>query len=443
MAQNLSLVGLGKLGLCFASCLAERGFEVIGVDLEKSVVDRVNSGKAPWFEPGLDDLLAKHGGKRLRATVSHKEAIEQTDTTIVLVATPSNPDGGFSNRFVESALKSLATALAESKKAHHLFIVSSTVMPGSTDQGFIPILERYSGRKLNVGFSVCYAPDFVALGNVLRGFLAPDLVVIGETSERAGAEAASIYSQLCENKPPVFRMSIISAEIAKVCLNAYITTKISFANSVANLCEGIPGADVDRITRSIGADRRISPSYFQGGLSFGGTCFPRDVKAYLSLAEKHHVQADLMRAVDHVNRQQDAHLAEVVLRELAPLENKTVGMLGLAFTPNTFVVTESPAIKLIGALLKHDVHIVAHDRFANEDAKSRLGSAIQYADTAEGCLASAGLCVLTLRDAVLKTAVEACERKEPLTVVDCWRMIDPAKLGKRFRYVAIGKFSPR
>src|SRR5664279_787785 len=162
MTERLSLVGLGKLGLCLAACFAKRGFKTLGVDIEERVVDHVNRGLAPWYEPGLAELLAEHGGKTLRATRDHKQAIEQTDATWVLVATPSNPDGSFSNRFVESALRSLAEALRDSHKDHHLFVISSTVMPGSINSSFIPILEKVSGRKLNEGFSVGYSPDFVA-----------------------------------------------------------------------------------------------------------------------------------------------------------------------------------------------------------------------------------------------------------------------------------------
>jgi UDPglucose 6-dehydrogenase len=441
MTYKLSVVGLGKLGLCLASCFAEKGFETIGVDVEDEVVHSVNQGKAPWFEPKLDVLLAKHGGKNLRATTHHREAIEQTDITFVLVATPSNPDGSFSNRFVEAALQSLGEALRESKKEHHLFVISSTVMPGSTESAFIPILEQYSGLKLNEGFSVCFDPDFVALGNVVNGFLRPDLVIIGESTGEAGAKVEAIHRQMCENQPTISCMSIISAEIAKVCLNAYITTKISFVNSVANLCEQIPGADVDAITKAIGADRRISPYYFQGGLSFGGTCFPRDTRAYVTLAAKHGVQAELIHAVDRVNKYQDQHLAEVVIREVEASKSKTVGILGLAFTINTSVITESPAIKLIKALLERDIHVIAYDPLAIDNARIIFGSAIEYVHSVEGCLDLSDLVVVTLRAAELKQAIEDYTPSRSLTLVDCWRMVDPDQLTTHVKYVPLGRRS--
>ncbi len=439
MPRPLSVVGLGKLGLCLASCFAERGFETIGVDVDEQVVASVNRGKAPFFEPGLDALIARHGGADLRATTRHGKAIDETDVTFVLVPTPSNPDGSLSNRFVESALKSLALAFGESKKEHHLFVISSTVMPGSTGTTFIPMLETYSGRKLNEDFSVCYDPDFVALGNVINGFSNPDLVIIGQTSNAAGEQIETLHRAISNTEPTVSHMSIINAELAKVCLNAYITLKISFANSVANLCECIPGADVDAITQAIGADKRISPYYFQGGPSFGGTCFPRDTRAYCDLADRYRVQADIIRAADRVNMHQDQHLADLVVSEVERLESRTVGILGLAFTFNTPVVTESPAIKLIQNLLRHDLRIIAYDALAIDNAKAVLGDAIEYALTAEDCLARSDLCVLTLRSSEIKCAIENYRFARPLTLVDCWRAVDSGRLSKQVKYIPLGR----
>jgi UDPglucose 6-dehydrogenase len=439
MSKSLSVVGLGKLGLCLASCFAEKGFDTIGIDVEERVVDCVNRGDAPFYEPGLDAMIAKHGGKKLCATTHHKEAIAKTDITFVLVATPSSPDGNFSNRFIEAALISLAIAFGECNKKYHLFVISSTVMPGSTQSNFIPILEKYSGRKLHQDFEVCYDPDFVALGNVINGFLYPDLVIIGETSKKAGEQTEALHREMCENEPVISHMSIISAELAKVSLNAYITVKISFANSIANLCESIPDADVDDITQAIGVDKRISPLYFQGGLSFGGTCFPRDTLAYISVAEKNGVQADIIRAVNQVNNYQDQHLMTVVLCELDKPENRNVGILGLAFKPNTPVIIESPALKLIQELLKHDIHIIAYDPLAIDITRSMLGSAIEYTDSVDDCLEKADVCVATLHSMEIKHAIENHEYTRPITLVDCWRMINPSELSEDVKYVPLGR----
>jgi UDPglucose 6-dehydrogenase len=389
-------------------------------------------------EPGLQELI-NTAGKRLRATLSHEEAITKSDVTFVLVATPSNSDGSFSNGYVESTLKSLGGALSRHSKRYHLFVINSTVMPGSIEETLIPLLEEFSGRKLNVGFGVCYCPELVALGSVVKDFLNPDLVVIGQSSPRDGARLASIYKRLCENDPPIFHMSIITAELTKVSLNCYLTLKISFANSLANLCERMPGADLDVVTGALGADSRIAPYYLRGGLSFGGTCFPRDTRAYIALAEGRGVDTDLMRAVERVNDLQDKHLLEVVLSHASFNGDGKVSILGLSFKPNTPVIIESPAIKLIDNLLKRGMEVTVYDPLAMENAKAIFGSTIRYAGSVRDCVARSPVCVITTQSNEFKSIDESTMAHDPTTIIDCWRILDPAPLGKRVRYVALGR----
>lgn len=435
----MSLVGLGKLGCCLGACFADSGLDVVGVDVEEKVVKCINEGRAPFAEPGLDEMLARVGGKKLRATLAHKDAIEQTDITFILTATPSNSDGSFSNRYVETAVISLGTALFASPKPYHIFVISSTVIPGSIENSFIPLIEKYSDRKLNEGFGVCYDPDWVALGSVLRDFKNPDFVLIGESNPQDGEFLAAMHHRMCENNPPVSRMSLISGEIAKVSLNAYITMKISFANMLANLCENIPGADVDAITSTIGRDRRISPHYFKGGLAFGGNCFPRDTRAFRAFAKSQGNPADIIVACDRVNDHQDKHLVQKVLKLLESVEPKTVGILGLAFKPKTYVTTESPAIKLIRELIKHNVHIIAYDPLATDNAKILFGDQVQYVSSAEQCLNLSSLWVLTQPAPEFKVAVENCANGRPVTVLDCWRILEPKKLTPQVHYVPMGR----
>jgi UDPglucose 6-dehydrogenase len=438
--QKVSVVGLGKLGLCFAACFAEKGFETLGVDIEEKVVDSVNRGASPIVEPGLDVLVRKHGGTRLRATTRHDAAINETDVTFILVATPSNPDGSFSNRYVEAALESLAKALQGSKKAYHLFVISSTVAPGSTMESFIPLLERHSGRKVNEGFGVCFDPDFVALGEVIKGFLRPELIIIGESNRAAGDVVESLHRKLCENEPHIARMSIVSAEIAKVSLNAFITIKISFANTLANICEKVKGADVDAITKAVGMDRRISPYYFQAGTSFGGTCFPRDTHAFANLARKYGNPANLVEAADKVNRYQDERLAQLVLEFIRSRGENSVSVLGLAFKPNTPVITESPSIKLIQELLKHDLRIVVYDPLAIENTKVIFNDQIEYVSSAKECLEASSLSIIMTREAEYKACVESYSGSKLISVVDCWRLVQPARLNGNIRYIPWGHF---
>ena len=440
MNEKVSVVGLGKLGLGLAFCFADAGIETLGVDVDESLVNAINNGRTPVIEPQYDEYLAKTSD-RFRVTTSHRDAIEKTDVTFILVATPSIGDGRFSNRYVKSALKSLAEAFGKSKKQRHLFVISSTVVPGSTEKTFIPIIEQHSGRKLGVDFDVCFDPDFVALGTVIKDFQHPDLVIIGETSSDAGERVATLHRTMCKNDPPIHRMSLISAEVAKVSLNAYITMKISFANTVANLCEQIPGTDVDAITTSIGGDKRISPHYLRGGLAFGGTCFPRDTRAFMTISRQYGIDPVLIAAVEEVNVRQNSHLAQLVARQLT--EEKKVSVLGLAFKDKTPVVEASPAVTLIQDLVIDDVDVTVFDPLAMDSVKTIFDDEITYAGSIEECLKSSAVCVLTLMSRDYKEAIEAFKPEVPLLVIDCWRQIDTRKLDKNISIVALGRASDR
>jgi UDPglucose 6-dehydrogenase len=438
MGDKVSVVGLGKLGLGLALCFAAGGVETLGVDVNEDVVDSINDGKTPIIEADYQELIDELGDK-FRATTSHAEAIEKTDITFILVATPSIGDGRFSNRYVKSALKSLSEAFGKSDKSYHLFVISSTVVPGSTEKTFIPLIEQHSGRKFMRDFDVCFDPDFVALGTVVKDFRNPDLVIIGESRKEAGDKVEALHKQITDNDPKIARMSLISAEVAKVSLNAYITMKISFANTVANLCERIPGADVDAITSAIGVDKRISPYYLRGGLAFGGTCFPRDTKAFMTISRQYNLDPILIQSVEKVNVEQNKHLAELV-KSFLTNDNK-VSVLGVAFKDKTPVIEQSPAIHLIQELVIDDVDVTIYDPLAMESARTVFDDEISYSHSIEDCLNSSPVCVLTLMSKDYKNAIENFAPENSLTVIDCWRQIDAAKLHENINLLAIGRFN--
>ena len=440
MNESVSVVGIGKLGLGLSLCMADAGIKTLGVDVNASVVDAISRGESPINEPGYDALIKKLGTS-YRATTNHAEAIEQTDITFILVATPSIGDGRFSNRYVKSALRSLAEAFGASGKKHHLFVISSTVVPGSTEKTFIPLIEQYSGKRYLEDFDVCFDPDFVALGTVIRDFQNPDLVIIGESSKEAGDRVAAIHEKMCRNNPPIHRMSLISGEVAKVSLNAYVTMKISFANTVANLCERIPDSDVDAITNAIGADKRISPHYLRGGLAFGGTCFPRDTKAFMTISRQLGVDPILISAVEEVNNSQNRHLADLVKANLA--DEKKVAILGLSFKDKTPVVEASPGMHLIQELVVDDVDVTVFDPLAMDGVQAIFDDEITYAESIEDCLNSSPVCVLALMSKEYAYAVENFKPEQPLLVIDCWRQIDVAKVDPNINVLAVGRHSER
>jgi len=438
VSEPVSVVGLGKLGLPLA-CVFATKLETIGVDVNPDVVSAVNAGQAPWSEPRLGDLLAVHGGKSLRATLEHRQAIEGTDLTFVLVATPSNPDGGFSNRVLLEALTSLGQALRASQKPSHLFVVSSTVMPGTIERELVPAIEGASGRKAGEGFDVCYDPDFVALGETVKGFFNPELVIIGEASQATGERVARVHHAVCENTPHIARMSIASAEVAKVALNAYITLKISFANHLANVCERVPGADVDAITQAVGTDSRISRKYFTGGMAFGGTCFPRDTFAFKKLSAAVGLESPLMDATETINDLQNAQLFDAV--HACRTGSGAVGVAGVAFRRDTPVITGSPAVELVEKLLADRVRVIVFDPLATELARRRFGSAIEYAESMEACLAQSEVVAVTHRSREFKHAIESYAADHPVTIVDCWRLLDPARVAPPMRVRPLGRWT--
>ncbi|MBI4620093.1 MAG: UDP-glucose/GDP-mannose dehydrogenase family protein [Desulfobacterales bacterium] len=436
---KLSVIGLGKLGACSAACFAYRGFEVIGVDINKDLINAINSGVAPVYEPRLQELITSAKDK-LKATQDYKEAIKSSDTTFFIVPTPSNEDGNFSNKYLISALRSLAAALKESNKAYHLFVITSTVSPGSIDVSLIPLIEKTSGRKLNDGFGVCYNPEFIALGSVITDFLNPDMVLIGESNEFAGEQLTKIYKTVCENNPYIARMSIISAEITKISLNSYITMKISYANTLSNICEKIPGANVDDITKALGADKRISPFYLKGGLGYGGPCFPRDNRAFAVFAAKYGVDAKLAKATDEVNGFQVKHLVDLALDHISATNNGMVSVLGLAYKPNTPVIEESPGIKLVGELLKRNLKVLVYDELASDNAKVIFGDRIIYSTSAKECLSKSSVCIVTTMTDEFKEIDGSYIANDPTVVIDCWRILEPSRLGAKVKYIAVGRF---
>src|SRR6476620_1234720 len=313
MVENISVIGLGKLGASMLAGMASRGFEVIGVDIAESTVRAVNEGRAPVQETGLEEMISAHREK-VRATTSHEEAVLGSDVSFVIVPTPSDRRGAFELQYAKYAFEQLGKALAK-KDRYHVIVLTSTVLPGSTRHGLLPVLEAASGKKCGKDFGLCYGPEFIALGSVIRDFLNPDFYLVGEFDERSGDVLVEVNRRIGEKEPIVHRMSLENAEIAKIALNSYVTMKISFANILADLCERIPGGDVDLVSDAIGSDTRIGRKYLTGGLGFGGPCFPRDNVALSFIAGAVGARADLSTTSARLNRS----VATRITTKIAPL----------------------------------------------------------------------------------------------------------------------------
>jgi UDPglucose 6-dehydrogenase len=438
--NGLSVVGLGKLGACMAGCFAARGYEVTGVDTDPGLVATLAAGRAPVPEPGLQALLEQAGG-RLRATTSHAEAVAASDITFVVVPTPSLPDGRFALDHVRAAVRAVGDAV-RAKRGRHVVVITSTVLPGSMEFGVRPVLEAAAGRRCGADLGLCYNPEFIALGSVVQDFLNPDLVLIGQSEAWAGEAVAQVYQRVCERVPQVVRTNFASAELAKVGLNAFVTTKISFANMLVELCEELPGADADDVCRVLGHDRRIGARYLRGGLGYGGPCFPRDSVALAALARALGRPAAIPEAVDRVNDAVVERVVSHVQRCLPP--GGRVAVLGLAYKSGTPIVERSHGLAIAHRLAEAGVRVVVHDGVADDAARAVLGDSVAWADDPAACVAEADVAVLAASEASLaRTLTEAISgRTRPLTVVDCWRLVPEQDLPPVARRVALGVGEP-
>jgi UDPglucose 6-dehydrogenase len=366
--KRLSVCGLGKLGACIAATLAERGFEVIGVDIDPEKVRRVNAGLPPVEETHLAETMAAAKG-RLRATTDAAETAG-TDATFFIPPSPSLPDGSFSNEFLLRAMQPVARAVADAGKKGHIFVCSSTTTPGAGDGAIIPMLEKETGWECGRDFGFCYNPEFIALGNVVRGLLEPDLVLIGESDPASGAALEEMYRKYVRNQARIARMSVISAELTKISVNSFITMKISFTNQLRLIAERFPKAEIHTILEAIGSDSRINSKYLKAGTSFGGPCFPRDNRLLAYAARQAGVKAPLAEATDAVNESTKEDLLAQVLEKIAPGE--TVAVLGMAYKPDTYIVEESAGLFLAQNLKRHGHHVIVHDFLANPENSPAL-----------------------------------------------------------------------
>jgi UDPglucose 6-dehydrogenase len=431
--MKLSIIGLGKLGAPMAAVMAHKGHMVVGVDVNAAYVAALQQGRAPVKETGLEEMIQANR-ERLSATMDCEEAVLETEATFIIVPTPSDPDGTFSLRNVMIAAEKIGAALRK-KDGWHLVVLSSTVMPGATGGKLLPALEAHSGKKCGEGFGLCYNPEFIALGSVIRDMLNPDMILIGESDERSGEILERFYTGVCDSNPHIRRMNHVNAELTKISVNTFVTTKISYANMLAQVCETLPGADVDVVTAAIGCDSRIGQKYLKGALGYGGPCFPRDNLAFSALARANGVPPILSEATHQLNQSQAPRLAKWILSRLP--EGGTVGIMGLSYKPNTEVIEESQGLTLAKHLLSVGVPVVVYDPAAMENAQPQLAGKVTFATSVADCARQADVLAITTPWAQFRE-ISPDDFKRHAIVLDCWRMLDKDAVGAVVEYLALG-----
>lgn len=403
-----------------AAVFASKGFDVVGVDRSAAMVDALHAGQAPVDEPELQALIDAHR-PRLSATTDLAAAVSSSAVTFVIVPTPSDSTGRFSTAAVVEAVSGIGDAL-QRKADYHLVVVTSTVMPGATDGEIRRALESHAGRPLGPTLGLCYSPEFIALGSVVRNMLRPDMVLIGESDAHAGDLLEQIYAASCDNQPAVRRMNFVNAELTKIAVNTFVTTKISYANMLSDICDRLPGADVDVVTSAVGADSRIGERYLRGATAYGGPCFPRDNVAFSALARQNGARAELAEATDTINRYQvDRVLGAVEARLATP---GPIGVLGLAYKPDTGVIEESQGLAVAARLLRQGKRVIVYDPKAMPAARTALGPAVETAESAADCVSRASLVlVMTPWPEFGRVPLDAYRRPgQRLPVIDCWRI---------------------
>lgn len=443
--MDSAVVGLGKLGAPMAALLAAVGNHVWGVDLSDAFVTAVGKGVAPVQEPGLQDLMDASEG-RLTATTDFGAAIPASELVFLVVPTPSGPDGLFSLDFVLDACRRIAPHLGAGG-AHRVVVVTSTVNPGDTERVITPFLETASGLVAGRDFSIAYNPEFIALGSVVHDMRHPDFILVGSNHDRALAALREVYGTIHRaGMPPLAELTPSNAEIAKLAVNTFVTTRISYANMLTRICERTPGGDVDAVTHALGLDSRIGPKYLRGGMPFGGPCFPRDNTALEAFATSVGVDAPLATETNRMNIIALDHLVQLVL-EAAP-RGDSVAVLGLAYKPGTPVVEAAPGIAIANRLADEGYSVVAHDPEGLANAAPQLDERIRTsADVDDAIDEATVLVIVTPWDSIVDAVTRHLARPEqaPRVVVDGWRVLHRAIPGvsEPHRYVAPGIAAPR
>lgn len=375
--MNIAIVGTGYVGLVSGTCFAELGANVTCVDVNKQKIQSLLNGEIPIYEPGLEQLVSRNvKAGRLHFTTNLAEVLDEVEIVFSAVGTPPDEDGSADLRYVLEVAKTIG----ENINKYVLVVTKSTVPVGTAQKVKATIQAKLDKRGLDVPFDVASNPEFLKEGNAIDDFMKPDRVVVGVESEKAKELMTKLYKPMLLNNFRVIFMDIPSAEMTKYAANSMLATRISFMNDIANLCE-LVGADVNMVRKGIGTDTRIGSKFLYPGCGYGGSCFPKDVKALIKTASKHGYVMKVLNAVEEVNEKQKNILFEKFTKYYnGDIKGRKVALWGLAFKPETDDMREAPALVLIDSLLKAGCQVIAYDPVAMNECKRRIGDSIQYAD---------------------------------------------------------------
>ncbi len=391
--MKIAVIGTGYVGLVTGTCFSETGLTVYCVDIDKEKIDMLNRGEVPIYEPGLEPMIKRNREKgRLFFTTDIQEALKDADAAFISVGTPPDEDGSADLQHVLAVARDIGKHLD-----HYMVVVTKSTVPvGTAEKVRKAVREELEKRGVDVEFDVASNPEFLKEGDAVNDFMRPDRIVIGVDSERAKEVMSKLYKPFRLNNHPIYFMDIPSAELTKYAANAMLATRISFMNELSRLCEKV-GADINQVRIGIGSDPRIGSKFLYAGTGYGGSCFPKDVKALIKTGEENGVELSILKAVESVNETQKEILVKKLLDYYnGDLKDKIITVWGLSFKPNTDDMREAPALVIIDRLLKHGATVKAYDPVAMEVAKKKLGDKIIYAkDQYEALIDSDALILVT------------------------------------------------
>ncbi|MCH8329458.1 MAG: UDP-glucose/GDP-mannose dehydrogenase family protein, partial [Nanoarchaeota archaeon] len=428
---KISVIGTGYVGLATATVLAELGNDVIGADIDKEKIENLNKGIMPIFEPGLKELVERNlKEKRLRFTHDNKEAIEHGEVIFICVGTPPKVTGETDLKYIEAVAKEIAQTMNSYK-----IIVHKSTVPIETGEKVKKIIKE--NIKQNVDFDVVSNPEFLREGTAIKDTMEPDRIVIGSDSQKPIEIMKKLYSSI---KAPLIITDIRSAELIKHASNAFLATKISFINAVAQICE-LSGADVEKVAEGMGYDKRIGRSFLNAGIGYGGFCFPKDVQAFIKIAESYGYDFQLLKATHKLNQEQKQIFVKKVKNALKDVKDKKIGVLGLSFKPNTDDMRFAPSIYIIQELQKEGGKIKAYDPEAMEKAKSILNNVEFCKDPYEAAKDSDVLLLVTEWNEFKELDLKKIKSlmRNPL-IIDGRNIYNPEELKKEgFSYISMGR----
>lgn len=433
--MNVSVIGLGKLGLPLAAVLAEAGNKVFAYDANQVLLEQLRDNTFQSSEPGLMELLSKYH-TNISIENSIKESVLNSELTFIIVPTPSMNDGNFDNQLVVKVLEQISETL-KVKKSFHVIDVVSTVMPGSCNGVFIPLLEKLSGKTLNEDFGLCYNPEFIALGSVVKNMQKPDMHLIGASNLKSGEMLEEALKSVTGEGVPSRIMNLKEAELVKISVNNFVTTKISFANMLMQIADKLGGVDVDIITDAIGLDSRIGRKYLRGGTSFGGPCFPRDTRAMSTLLSNLDLSTAIPEATSSLNDKHNEFLVEKVLSRIGSAE--LVGLIGYSYKPDTNVYEESTGYKLADILKGKGREVLVWEPLF-QGTTSHLQPELSFVQELKD-LSRCSVLILTRELTSLEIDTFVATVKSKL-ILDPWRQLSERQvsmLDSETQYVPIGR----